>query len=310
MIQLSPCRPCRALAAALLTVLATQSSREASAQSSRTPLTAQQLVERVTSGSWNVFTADVTVRRSMMRPDGTPALPPAVETYRWERVQTATGWRTSMTLLTQTRPVVATRSGPASLPDMPTVTRIEDDESGRAPRFFTRDGVEVLLPTSSRIAEFRRADAPGVDALTVEQALGAAAPGAMGSPATRPAGGREWIRALVMSAGSRAERVQAFSRQFGARAAVVRGLGQYVRDDADGRREVLVDERDGVPVEANVVEQGALVSHSTFDYERTLSGALIRRAVRLERALSAAGAARMVTEVRYDNIRVDQKGGR
>jgi hypothetical protein len=107
--------------------------------------------------------------------------------------------------------------------------------------------------------------------------------------------------------------VQAFGRQFGAKVGTVRGLGRYVRDDADGRRELLIDELEGVPVEANVVQHGALVSHSTFEYERTVSGTLIRKAVRHERALpvsAGVGSLRMITDVSYGSIRLDQKGVR
>jgi hypothetical protein len=57
----------------------------------------------------------------------------------------------------------------------------------------------------------------------------------------------------------------------------------------------------------NLVQNGALVSHTRFAYERAASGAIVRQGVRVERLVSGQ---RLVSEVRYSDIRLDQKGGR
>ncbi len=302
------------LAAGVVAVLV---SREVSGQSSQViPQTVQELAERAASGAWDTFTAQVTVRRQLVRADGQAAgLAATVEDFIWRRAKTGAGWKTTMTVVEGQRPGVRVRTGLVTVPTTPTVARVEDQEDGSPLRFFNRDGVEIAMPPASLRDRFRRPDAPGLDPALVEQVMS-------GPPGPRPARGQAWIGALVMSAATRTDRLRAFDRRFGRRAGTVRGLSQYVHEEGSGRREVLVDDQNGVPVEASLVQGGALVSRSAFAYEQAPSGAIVRRGVRLERALSmrAATAAmpgmfrdaaqRVVIEVSYSNIRLDQKGGR
>jgi hypothetical protein len=73
------------------------------------------------------------------------------------------------------------------------------------------------------------------------------------------------------------------------------------------RRRLLVDEQSAVPIESNLVRNGVLVSHTTFAYEQAASGVLVRRGVRHEGLVSGQ---RVITEVSYGDIRLDQNGGR
>jgi hypothetical protein len=134
--------------------------------------------------------------------------------------------------------------------------------------------------------------------------------GAQGIQAMPVGAANEWIDAFIMPPAKRVQRLNAFERQFGQARESVRGLRRHLRRQGDGEREVLVDEEVGVPVEANLVEGGELVAHSTFAYERAASGALVRRGVRTERVLPGSHGARLVTDVRFSDVAVEQRGGR
>jgi hypothetical protein len=272
--------------------------------------TAQRLVDRMSRGAWDTFTARIEVRRQTVTADGAP-IGPAVATtaYTWERARTMSGWKTTMTLVGATPVRVRARTGMVTLPDAPTVVKTEDPGDGSAPRFWDRNGAEIRFPSASM-----RAQVLGPEPSASGAALAALADdgwGAAQGARALPAGaGTDWIDTILMSGEKRAQRLGAFERQFGLRRGVIRGLSRHVRQQGDGEREVLVDEGAGVPIEANLVANGELVSHSTFAYERAASGALLRRGVRTERLVSGGGGMRMVTEVSFNDITVEQKGGR
>ena len=251
---------------------------------------------------WDAFSARVTIRRQVMTAEGTGANPAEAssEELLWQRVKTASGWRTTMTVLSSSRPTVQSRTGAGPLATAAAVTRVEDSEDGSAPRFFTREGVQIAMPSGVRRDRFRRPDAVGLDPELIEQAR-------RGRAIARPAEGREWIRSMVMSAALRSDRLRSFDRQFGRRTGALHGVGRYVHDEGDSRREVLVDEQGAVPIESNLVRNGALVSHTTFAYEQAASGVLVRRGVRHEQLVSGQ---RVISEVSYGDIRLDQNGGR
>lgn len=298
----------------------------------------QALAARVAAGTWDRFTARVSVRRHLVTTAGEPtdgraalgggstSVDPegsagGTSDYVIERQQTARGWRTRVTVLAGHRPTVRTRSGDVALAEPRSIARIEDNEDGTAPRFFDGAGTEVLVPSSAVWRRFvgeggGRPSLPGgatspvqgpdgllgLDATLVEQAKAAGGP--------RRAEGREWVRAFVMTPDSATERRQAVQRSLGRRAGWVRGYGQYLRDAGDRRIEVLLDEQHGVPVETNVVEGGLLRSHTVYRYDRSTSGVLVRRGVRVERAISPpagseAAAARVVTDITFSQVRLD-----
>jgi hypothetical protein len=261
--------------------------------------TAEQLAERAASGNWDVFSAQVTIRRELIDANGKRAGTASDESFTWERAKTASGWKSTMTMVTRSRPTAQTRAGAVTLPEVPSIHRVEERDDELTPRFFNRAGVEIVMPSDTVRSRFRRDDAPGVDRAAAEQVL-------LGGPFSRPTQGREWIQSLIMSAGDRPRRLQALDRAFGRRTGQVAGLGRYVRDDRDGQRETLVDEQSAVPVEMNVVHAGRLVSHTRFAYERSASGAVVRQGIRVERAASGQ---RLVTEMAFRNLRLQLTGG-
>ena len=266
----------------------------------------QAAVDRAALGTWDRFSARVSIRSQVVDAAGNAAGPAAPDQeFIWERSTSGRGWHTTLTLTGASRPKVQSRAGSVALSEPPTVVRIEDDEDGTSPRFYTKAGVQIASPSSARLARL------GVSSVTDF-------PGIAHGGAASPAGSNQfqWIQSFVLSPTTKSARVASLERAFGRRVGTVRGLAQYLRDDAGGRHELLVDEVSGAPVEANWTEGGKLVSQTHFSYERAVSGALVRRAVRVERALpesagsSSSSGRRLITELTYSNVRLDQKGGR
>lgn len=324
-----------ALAWAAAVVLATEAAAQSAVveRTERRPeLTAQQLVERAATDTWDTFTARVVVRRQLVGADGQPVGPrvatDAREEFIWRRMKTSTGWKTTMTLVDGVPRTVRSLQGAVTLPESPTVSRIEDDEDGTAPRIFNRAGVRLTGPTDALRARVGMSAVGTAERATPEVGSALVSAAEVGTDVL-PAEGREWVRALIMSPADQSVRLRSMAQRFGQRVGLVRGLGRYVRDRVDPERgvvvrEVLVDEQGGVPIEVNVMEGGSLVSHSLFAYERAVTGAMVRRGVRTERLLSGSSiredgalgralgvsGARVVSEVSYSDIRLEQKGGR
>jgi hypothetical protein len=274
-----------------------------------TPITAtaQQLVDRVARGGWDTFTTRIALRRQMVAADGTAVGPAATTTeYIWERARTANGaWKTTMTMVAAPPVSVQTRSGSRTLPKAPTVVKMEDAGDGSAPRFWDLNGAEIAMPSAERQVQVMgsRATAPGMS-MADGMLRGVSGVAAL------PSGASNWIDAMIMPAAKRMQRLNAFERQFGQPRGMERGLRRYLRHQDDGDREVLVDAETGVPMETNLVVEGALVAHSTFAYERAASGAVLRRGMRTERVAPGGDGTRMVTEVSFSDLAVAQKGGR
>lgn len=339
-------RECSGATACVLAVLTLASVAATAAAQTRAAVNdgVQQLAEKAASGRWDRFSAHIIVKRgwiSSAAAGGLAVRPPVlpadlIDEYVWERARTVNGWHTTVTLVAATAGSVQTSTGRVSLP-LDRAVRMEDAEDGTAPKFFDRDGVP-LLPSSAPAWERFTAMTRTPQGTVALDGAPATARGMTG-PFVRPGAGREWVNALVLSPAQRSERVSRLERQFGPRAGWVRGYGQYLKTSGARSVEVLVDEQDGVPVEANVAEQGRLQTHTTFAYERAASGALMRKSVRLEQAwtgdegLPGAGAngstaaaaiagpspqggtarsdGRIVTEVTFEQVQLSTapKGG-
>jgi hypothetical protein len=270
-------------------------------------MTAQQLVDRIGQSGWDTFSARMVVRRQMVAADGSSVgTPPATTEYTWERTRRGAGWKTTMTMVTAPEVRVKARSGVVTLPQSPTVTKMEDLGDGSAPRSWALNGTEIKMPSPARQVRVMGLDATVLGASMAEDML----QGAYGVRAVPHAASPNWIDVFIMPMAGRRQRLEAFERQFGRRRGVVQGLSRHVRQEGEGEREVLVDDETGVPIEANLVARGELIAHSTFSYNRAVSGAIVRRGVHTERVLSGSRGARMVTEMSFNDITVEQRGGR
>ena len=87
----------------------------------------------------------------------------------------------------------------------------------------------------------------------------------------------------------------------------MRGLDRYVTTTGDRTDETLVDRQLQLPVEANVVRGGRLVSHRTISYEDAAGDLVVRRRVRTERLVSPTTGERAIVELEFTNVRLEQR---
>jgi len=296
------------VAAAALAALATAvTSIPALAQYSKSqPPTKAARPAVMRSPDWDRFSADITLKRTHVDASGTPKgeFSPDV-TYRWERTKNGNGWKTRITLVRQSQPIVQSANGTRPLEVPVAVSRMEDDEDGSPVRFYGSDGRQIHVPTPEELAKL----VPDVAAKR-PAAPPATAP-LQPSPSPRPGTtGRDWADSILVPRSKRDARRQSFEREFGPSAERVRTLDRYVGTVGGARREVLVDPESAVPVEVNVAADGVLVSHTTFDYEPQADGSLLRRKTRTEQRLSPSSDDRLVSEIELSHVRFGRGGAR
>jgi len=253
---------------------------------------------------WNRFTADLTIRRSVV-PAGpeAPASHTPPTTYRWERVQSGGRWKTTIEVKGSGRAPFVTPTG-AVQEVAPAVARIEDDGGDEGPRFYAANGKRLRLPTIGDRSKMGVGDEvfAEADALLPPEAT---QPRPGGTPP-----GRDWIDALLPSLDQRGARAEQLQRRFGLSKGTWRGHDRYVRSNGDDTIEVLIDPTWAVPVEINVARAGALRSHVTFGYEPGPRGSMLRRSSHVERLMgdgSAGAGARMVTDVELANVQLEER---
>ena len=252
---------------------------------------------------WNHFSADVSIRRVVRGPGHQPSendAPPVM--YRWERTQSAGRWTSIVRIVSSGRPDVTTPTGSVQ-PIPPVIARIEDDEDGSGPRFYSLQGTVVHRPTS---ADRRKMGAPDsafakTDALVRPSAL-------LGpSPARLKDDDGSWVETVLPSFEKAGARRLNLQRRLGKVLGTLRGLDRYVQTVDDETTEVLADTRWAVPLEINVVRQGALRSHASFVYDSADRGALVRRRAHAEHIFPERQGVRMVLDVELANVRLEDR---
>jgi hypothetical protein len=277
---------------------------------SRTPGAAPQ-------PAWDTFSADLTIRRRLLRRDGRVGLEGPEMRYRWTRTLTDRGWKTAMTLLSASPDTVQTDKGPQAVSRRIPVSRIEIGDPRTPTRVFDTEGRMVfLLPSQAPPAlahpSTDRASVAGTASIAEGLAAALTMPEATGSPdppeaATRS---REWVEQLMPTRGAGAARRAALVRTMGLPRGVERELERFVGHAEGQITEVLSDPAWGVPVEINVVRDGALVSHTSFGYVEDPGAGLVRRQMRSEHLLSPESGDRSVVDVELANIRLGRAGVR
>jgi hypothetical protein len=256
--------------------------------------------------AWDHFSVDVSIRRLRLDSGGKQAGPTAPDvTYRWERRQKGGGWATTMTVLSGGSAVVQSADGPRALePSDRAVARIEDDEDGTPLRFYDARGRKIEVPTFEELRKRSPAEPSFGRELEALNSL---------SPSPRPPSpGRDWADAIVVHKSRKDVRKKSIEGRFGRARSEVRGLDQFLTAGPDGQKELLVDRGFQVPVEVNVMKDGALVSHTRIAYEPAADDVLIRRSVRIEEAAPEGAdgkAGRTVSEIQFTNLRLEKKGG-
>jgi hypothetical protein len=269
--------------------------------------------------TWDTFGADLTIRRQLLRRDGTVGFQGPEMRYRWSRTLTERGWKTSMTLVSASPETIQTAKGPQAVSRKIPVSRIEIGDPQTPTRIFDTDGrMAFLLPsraTPSAAAGADRANAGAAGPFgSMAEALAAAvtlpSTSGAGDPPPEAARSREWIEHLMPTRAAAAARRAALVRTLGSPQGLERGLERFI-GNADGETtEVLSDPAWGVPIEINVVRGGSLVSHTTFGYAEDPGAGRVRRRMRSEHLLSPESGDRSVVDVELSNIRLDRGGAR
>jgi hypothetical protein len=297
-----PAHPGGPAAAALVALAIAVTSSPALAQTAKPRQPARSTVSR--AADWDRFRADITLKRTHVDAAGQKKgdFSPDI-TYRWERTKNGSGWKTRITLVGRSQPLVHSQNGTRPIQVPVAVSRIEDDEDGTPMRFYGSDGKELRVPSIEELQRLVPDVAPPRPPVP--------SPAAQPAPTPRPGvTGRDWADSILVPAGKRDARRQALQQEFGASVEQVRKLDRYVGVAGQARRELLVDPKSAVPMEVNVAVDGVLVSHATFEYEPQADGSLLRRRTRTEQRLSAASEDRLVSEIELTNVRFDRGGAR
>lgn len=253
--------------------------------------------------TWDTFSADVTIRRHLVSADGAASAEAPQVRYRWTRSQREGGWKSTIEIAGLARPDIQSTRGRVPLAEPTSIVRIEDDEDGTAPRVYNRRGQMIRLPS---VDDRRVLGEPVPGSLDVPRLPDLAYPDARRSSSP----GRDWIDAFVAAPARKDARRAALQRRFGRTTERVRNLDRFVTTSAEGTMEVLADRVTALPVEVNIVRDGALVAQSTLGYGAGSHGALVRRSVRTEQLVAAGSSARAVAHIELSNVRLDRRGVR
>jgi hypothetical protein len=268
--------------------------------------------------AWDTVSADLIVRRQLVRKDGAPGLLAPEMRYRWVRTLGDTGWKTTLTLVSASADRIETSKGPQAVSRKIPISRIEIGDPRTPARVFDTEGRLVFMPPSNpRTAPPGATASPdaaaslegtGADPLALPDALraGLDAPDDVMERADRDATSRDWVEHLLPSAAGRAARRAALLRGHGSPQGMVNGLERFVSRDGGTTTEVLSDPSWAVPVEINVIRDGALVSHSTLTYAEDPGAGLVRRRIRSELLVAPESGDRAVIDVELANLRLDR----
>jgi hypothetical protein len=268
--------------------------------------------------AWDTFSADVTIRRRLVKADGTTGLEAPEMRYRWVRTLGEAGWKTTMTVLSVSPDTIQTSKGPQAASRKVPVSRIEIGDPRSPTRIFGADGrMLFMLPAAPPADE--RPPAGQVSALPPElEAVRRAAAAFKTSLATGSGSNadvnlagvdlrsRDWVEHLLPTAAGRIGRRAALARDLGSPQGHVRGLERFVRNVEGSTTEILSDPTWSVPVEINVAQDGTLVSHSVLSYEEQPGVGLVRRRMRSEQRLSPESGDRALVDFELSNVRLDR----
>jgi hypothetical protein len=222
-----------------------------------------------------LLTADVAVERSIVQDDGRVVHQLPGVRYRLTQFQTPTARRS---IVTFERSQAFPARGPHADPFAGFT--VEFDEP--AGPLLVYDAKGRLLPNPivdaepSRIVPSRPAPADSTGELV-----------------TRPAGALQ--------------RRQRLQRDLGRAVGKVRGLDRYLSTQGEVTHEVLVAPTHAVPLEVNLVRNGILESHLTYDYQVLSDGSWLRRASRSESRVPGRSDQRLVTLTTFSSVSAEAR---
>jgi hypothetical protein len=102
------------------------------------------------------------------------------------------------------------------------------------------------------------------------------------------------------------ERLRELRSDLGQPVGKVRQLERYLRRTGDDTVEVLVLMPHAVPVEVNVLRDGVMESHVTYEYEQLEDGTLFQRVARTETRDPSRPGERSVVALTYSNVKTQK----
>ena len=117
---------------------------------------------------------------------------------------------------------------------------------------------------------------------------------------------RAWIDNIVVGPEARGRWSARLNQRFGARAGVVSGRDEYVLRANNRLIEVLVDPSVGAPAEENVVVDGQLRAHTTYEFQQIRTGVFVKTTTRTELAGRRAGEHTVLTS-RLTNVVLEHR---
>jgi hypothetical protein len=221
-----------------------------------------------------------------------------------ERRQDAGGWKTSLGLTDIDRPTVHSGRGLVQLDHPFLVARMEFDDEGGEPRMYDATGRRVQM------AGERERKMLGLASSLRNRTWDADVLGSRTPPGRPDSGSRRLTAGLTAEAGGRDNRRQQLEQRYGRPTGRVGRLDRFASAAGGTTEEVLVDPDAELPVEVNIVEDGALMSRVQVSYESNSTVGFVRRHVRSEQVADRASGMRMVTDVELANLTVTAGGGR
>ena len=254
------------------------------------------------------LTADVSIRRSRVGPNGQVRQVTNPITYRIERERTPRGWRSTMTRVGRGQPVVRVAGREVPLDLESAVSRIEDSGDGTPARVFNARGVEVRLPSRGQVRALMAGEAGALRRLGLPDST-AGGPAGEADDVGVAVRADDPLLGLLQDGRDRAARRSAIGRRLGAPLERVKGLDRHVVRSGDDTIETLVDPVTAVPVEVAVVRDGAVIERVRHAFATAPRGGLVRRGVQSERVLPGEGE-RLLVDVEFSGLRVEVGGER
>ncbi len=249
------------------------------------------------------FSTDISVRKTALGVDGR-SVPIGERIIHFERLRKRGRWVTQFTMLPAAVRTDLPKGVYVDVPSLLDGARIEDDGSGKLV-MTDAAGREMTMPDLAPLRE--RLLKSGRGPIDLLRSAGFQPPAA-GRPNRSETPGAAWLKDAVLRMEQGPQRLAALGRHHRREAGTVRESLRFVANDGEETNELLVDPNLGVVLEANTLDHGRLISHSTYSYQPEATGRLFRTKSRTER-LASDGQSRTVFELELKNFRLGSGGG-
>jgi hypothetical protein len=275
-----------------------------------------------TEDTWNYYSADVTVTREAGQ--NTAQVSNGTTHSSFGIVRTLSGDMWSSDIAED--PLESTGLGTAPDPEID-IGRLQTDDAGSYLNAYTRGGTPISITPSLMTNEYPIMDPPpGHDPLprfptpppgasdNVGLQGGFVRTPAMDLNVGQPVNHnghrvdpRAWLANVVSTPKNRIALTAGRIRHLGLTVGKIRGLDRYVATTNGMLLEELVDPLTGATVERNLLANGRLVVHQTRSFVDAGGGRFALAKIRIENARAGSENAPMVTEISFNNVRIETR---